>query len=162
MSCHRIRSKKHMGRKKILAVASLGGHWIQLLRIAGGLEDDYDVIYCSTHDKCASMVPGHEFYRISDFSRWDAWRFPLVLWQMMKVMRKAGVSAVFTTGAAPGLTALIAARLCGVKTVWIDSVANVEHLSASGRIATRIAHRVYTQWENLATDKIMYKGNIFG
>jgi UDP-N-acetylglucosamine:LPS N-acetylglucosamine transferase len=71
-------------------------------------------------------------------------------------------AAVITTGAAPGLVALFAAKLCGVKTIWIDSVANVEHLSASGRVARKFADRVYTQWENLSTDNIYYKGNIFG
>ena len=30
-------------KKKILAVASIGGHWIQLLRITAGLAADYDI-----------------------------------------------------------------------------------------------------------------------
>ena len=32
-----------MTMKKILAVASIGGHWIQLLRIMKGLEDKYEI-----------------------------------------------------------------------------------------------------------------------
>ena len=35
--------------KKILAVASIGGHWVQLLRIARPLEERYEVVYMSTH-----------------------------------------------------------------------------------------------------------------
>ena len=31
--------------KKILAVASIGGHWVQLLRIAKPLEEHYEVVY---------------------------------------------------------------------------------------------------------------------
>lgn len=34
-----------MTQKKILAVASIGGHWVQLLRIARPLEKRYEVVY---------------------------------------------------------------------------------------------------------------------
>lgn len=37
--------------KKILAVASIGGHWVQLLRITRPLEEHYEVVYMSTHPK---------------------------------------------------------------------------------------------------------------
>ena len=42
--------------KKVLAVASIGGHWVQLLRIASSLEATHEVAYMSTHEKCATMV----------------------------------------------------------------------------------------------------------
>lgn len=80
----------------------------------------------------------------------------------MRILRKVKPVAVFTTGAAPGLTCLMAAKLCGIKTIWIDSVANVEHLSASGRIAHKFVSRVYTQWPDLAVGNIVSAGNIFG
>lgn len=149
-------------KKKIMAVASIGGHWVQLLRIAKGMEERYDVVYCSTHNKCATMVQGHEFYRLKDFSRWDAWKLPRVFLQIMKTIRKVKPEAVFTTGAAPGLVALFAAKLCGVKTIWIDSVANAEHPSASGRVALKFADKVFTQWPDQSNEKIEYHGNIFG
>ncbi|HVH03936.1 MAG TPA: hypothetical protein VM891_13525 [Amaricoccus sp.] len=58
---------------------------------------------------------------------------------------------VVTTGAAPGLVALaLAKRLCGSRTVWIDSIANVEELSTSGTHARRVADVWLTQWEHLA------------
>jgi hypothetical protein len=41
-------------------------------------------------------------------------------------------------------------RLYGARTLWIDSVANCERLSTSGRIARLIAHRVVSQWEDVA------------
>ena len=150
--------------KKILAVASIGGHWIQLLRIAKGLESQYDMVYCSTHGKCAVQVPEYSFIKVTDFSRWNIYRMPRALFDFLRIIRAERPDAIITTGAAPGLTALIAAKIAGgVKTVWIDSVANAEQLSASGRMALFVADRVYTQWENLADGKkIMYAGNIFG
>jgi UDP-N-acetylglucosamine:LPS N-acetylglucosamine transferase len=67
---------------------------------------------------------------------------------------------IVTTGAAPGLFGIFIGKVLGVKTIWIDSIANVEKLSLSGKIASRMADRVYTQWEHLATPKIIYAGNI--
>ncbi len=57
---------------------------------------------------------------------------------------------VVTTGAAPGLMCLIAGRIAGAHTVWIDSLANAEELSGSGRLARRWAKEWLTQWEHLA------------
>lgn len=151
-----------MSKHKIMAVASIGGHWVQLLRIAKPLEQQYEVVYCSTHEKCATMVSGNEFYLMTDFSRWDAWKLVPSFIHIIGMLRKVKPSAVITTGAAPGLTCLMAAKMCGIKTVWVDSVANVEHLSASGRIARRFASRVYTQWPDLAVNGIVSAGNIFG
>lgn len=108
------------------------------------------------------MVEGREFHVIEDFSRWNAYKMIPAFCNVFGMLRKIRPKVVITTGAAPGLIALLAARTLGIKTVWVDSVANVEHLSASGRIAQKIADRVYTQWPDLATDGILYRGNIFG
>jgi len=84
-----------------------------------------------------------------------------VFFQAIKIFRKEKPNAVITTGAAPGLITLFAAKLFGIKTFWIDSVANVQCLSLSGRIASKFVTQTYTQWSDLATDKILYAGNIF-
>ena len=57
-----------MTQKKILAVASIGGHWVQLLRITHPLEERYEVVYMSTHPKCKSMVGNCRFHTMMDFS----------------------------------------------------------------------------------------------
>lgn len=148
--------------KKVFAVASIGGHWIQLLRIAKPMEEKYEMVYLCTHPKCETMVEGHKFHLISDYSRWDAWKMIPSFFQLLRIVRKEKPDAIITTGAAPGLMCLLAGKILGRKTIWIDSIANVQHLSASGRIAAKFATRVYTQWKDLATDKIVFAGNILG
>lgn len=145
-----------------MAVASIGGHWVQLLRIARPMEEHYDMLYVSTHPKCATMVEGQKFYQTTDFSRSDAWRLIPSFFKAVKTVWREKPDAIITTGAAPGLVFLMAGKLIGVKTIWIDSIANAEHLSASGRMASRFASRTYTQWKDLATEKIQYAGNVFG
>jgi len=147
---------------KVFAVASIGGHWVQLLRIAKALEKEFDVVYMSTHEKCATMVEGRVYYSMNDFSRWDFYKMFHELLHSIYIICKEKPSIVITTGAAPGLVCLFAAKICGIRTVWIDSIANVEHISFSGRIASKFASRIYTQWPSLAGNKVIFAGNIFG
>ena len=147
---------------KVFAVASIGGHWVQLLRIAKALEKEFDVVYMSTHEKCATMVEGRVYYSMNDFSRWDFYKMFPELLHSIYIICKEKPSIVITTGAAPGLVCLFAAKICGIRTVWIDSIANVEHISFSGRIASKFASRIYTQWPSLAGNKVIFAGNISG
>ena len=147
---------------KVFAVASIGGHWVQLLRIAKALEKEFDVVYMSTHEKCATMVEGRVYYSMNDFSRWDFYKMFPELLHSIYIICKEKPSIVITTGAAPGLVCLFAAKICGIRTVWIDSIANVEHISFSGRIASKFASRIYPQWPSLAGNKVIFAGNIFG
>lgn len=147
---------------KVFAVASIGGHWVQLLRIAKALEKEFDVVYMSTHEKCATMVEGRVYYSMNDFSRWDFYKMFPELLHSIYIICKEKPSIVITTGAAPGLVCLFAAKICGIRTVWIDSIANVEHISFSGRVASKFASRIYTQWPSLAGNKVIFAGNIFG
>ena len=144
---------------KVFAVASIGGHWVQLLRIAKALEKEFDVVYMSTHEKCATMVEGRVYYSMNDFSRWDFYKMFPELLHSIYIICKEKPSIVITTGAAPGLVCLFAAKICGIRTVWIDSIANVEHISFSGRIASKFASRIYTQWPSLAGNKVIFAGN---
>ena len=151
-----------MDRKKIIAVASIGGHWIQLLRIAQPLEEKYNVVYVCTHKKCATMVEGKPYHTFLDFSRWNIWKAIPAAFYALYLLLKVHPKAVISTGAAPGLITLFVAKALRIKTIWIDSIANAEHPSASGRMAAKFADRCYTQWPHEANEKFRFSGNIFG
>jgi hypothetical protein len=58
---------------------------------------------------------------------------------------------IISTGAAPGLIALLLGKLVfRRRTIWIDSMANADRLSTSGRLAGRLADLWLTQWPHLA------------
>lgn len=145
-----------------MAVASIGGHWVQLLRIARPMEKKFEMVYVSNHPKCATMVEGQKFYQTADFSRSDAWKLIPSFFKAIRIIWREKPDTIITTGAAPGLVFLLVGKLLRIKTIWIDSIANAEQLSASGRIASKFASRTYTQWEALANDRIFYSGNILG
>lgn len=148
--------------KKILAVASIGGHWVQLLRIMKGLENKYEISYLSTHEKCATMVPNHTFHKLLEFSRWNWYKLFPAFFHDLKLIRQEKPDVIITTGAAPGLIVLFAAFCLRKKTIWVDSIANVNHLSLCGRVASKFATHTYTQWKELETEKVQFMGNIIG
>lgn len=155
--------KKTAGnKKKILAVASLGGHWVQLLRIIRGLEDEYEIEFMCTDPGASVMTSGRTLYHVKDFSRWNPLRIFPATFSVIKALRASRPDAVISTGAAPGLVAITIARLMGKRTVWVDSVANAATMSGSGKVARHIAGRTYTQWPELAAGKVQYAGSIFG
>lgn len=148
--------------KKVLAVASIGGHWIQLLRICKGLDGTCELAFASTHDKCVNMVEGYSFHKLIEFSRWNWYKmFPAFI-NDLNIVRKERPDVVITTGAAPGLIVLFAAFLLGKKTIWVDSIANVNHLSLCARVAKKFATRCYTQWEELEGKGVDFSGNVIG
>lgn len=156
-------NKKMNKNKKIMVVASIGGHWIQLLRIAKSLElRGLDVVYLSTYSKCITMIGKAKFYKISDFNRWNFYKlFPAFI-QDIKILLKEHPSVIISTGAAPGLICLFVGKLLGIHTIWIDSIANVQHLSFSGKLASKFVSKIYTQWESISNSQIYYAGDVLG
>lgn len=146
-------------RPAVLAVASFGGHLVQLMRTLHPLRESCRIVYVSTAEE-ARPTDGSTFYTVRDFSRTDAWRSPAQLLRLHRIIRQERPAMVISTGAAPGLMAVIVARLMGIRTLWIDSVANADHLSLCGRIAARISSRTLTQWPHLANSRVEYKGNV--
>lgn len=144
---------------KILAIASVGGHWIQLLRLKPAF-DQNELVFVSTKKSFAEMVPGHKYYNIPDFNRNNKLGLIRSLFKMAVIIKREKPKFVITTGAAPGLIGLFVGKIFGAKTIWIDSIANVEQLSMSGRIALKFSNRVYTQWPELAEKNIFYSGNV--
>lgn len=158
-----MKKQNHHPSAPILAAASIGGHLMELLRITAQLSATHPVTYLTTNPAAAAMLPhGATLDTVTDFSRWNAWRLPAVAWHTWRIIRRRRPRAVISTGAAPGLIAVAIGRLCGCRTIWIDSIANADTLSGSGKIARHIAHKTFTQWPTLATDSVEYHGSIFG
>ena len=57
---------------------------------------------------------------------------------------------VVTTGASSGFFAMFFGYFLTKKTIWIDSIANVDEMSLSGQQSRRFARLWITQWPHLA------------
>lgn len=69
---------------------------------------------------------------------------------MAWVVLRERPDVVVSTGAAPGYVAIRLARIFGARSVWLDSLANVDELSMSGRLAGAHADLWLTQWPHVA------------
>ncbi|QPF88056.1 UDP-N-acetylglucosamine--LPS N-acetylglucosamine transferase [Bradyrhizobium genosp. L] len=135
-------------RKKVLAVASGGGHWIQLLRVMEAFRD-CDVTFVSTHASYRPQVADYKFYSVNDASRSTKLGLIKTTLQLARIIWAERPDVVVSTGAAPGYIALRLARLTGARTVWLDSIANVDQLSLSGAKIGRHVDLWLTQWPHL-------------
>ena len=143
----------------ILAVASVGGHWIQLLRLMPAFEGN-KVMFASTKSSFAETVKGFPFYVIPDINRNDKLKLLKAVYKIFSLVSSVNPNVIISTGALPGLIALAAGKVFGAKTIWVDSIANVEELSLSGKIASRFADKTYTQWPDLTNKRCSFHGNV--
>jgi UDP-N-acetylglucosamine:LPS N-acetylglucosamine transferase len=138
--------------RRILAIASGGGHWVELQRLKPAFEN-LDVVYASVYPEYADDVPGHRFYSFRDVSRWDRLGFAVLAFQLLRLLLRERPNIVITTGSLPCCIALMLAKyFLRAKTIWIDSIANVEQLSTSGKLAGKFADVWLTQWPGLAKE----------
>ena len=137
------------GRCKVLAVASGGGHWVQLMRLKDAFHG-HDVAYATVQAAYAVDTPAARFYTVRDATRWDRWGLVVLACQLAFILLRERPNVVITTGAAPGVMALMLAKILRARTIWVDSIANVEAVSMSGQHARRFADLWLTQWPHLA------------
>lgn len=136
--------------KKVVAVASGGGHWVQLLRIRPAFEG-MSVQFISTNAGYSSQVD-QPLHVVTDANMWEKLKLIKMFMEVAYIIFKVKPDFVITTGAAPGYAAIMFGKLLGAKTIWIDSVANSETLSSSGKRAKRWADVWLTQWPHLVDE----------
>lgn len=144
---------------KILAVASGGGHWIQLVRMKDAFKDA-EVVYVSTLKSHNLKDNSVRYYSVTDANRWNKLRLLKMAFEIRKIVTREKPDYIISTGAAPGLAAIFWGSLNGSKTIWIDSIANVNNLSLSGRLIRPFTTLHLTQWEHLAKGKTKFKGTV--
>lgn len=147
-------------RPRVLALSSGGGHWVQLLRLRPAFKD-CDITYATVSKGYESEVEGAKFRVIVDSNRDQKLKLILSFFSIACLILKERPHAILSTGAAPGFFALLIGKFLGKKTIWLDSIANAEELSMSGRKAGKYATHWLTQWEHLAKPEgPHYCGNV--
>lgn len=145
---------------KILAIASGGGHWVQLLRLRPAFAGA-KVSYATVKREAEKDVDGAPFFTFPDANR-D--RKVALIAQILKIawiVLRVRPDVVITTGASCGYVAIRLARLFGSRTLFLDSIANAEQMSLSAQLAQRHVNMLLTQWPHLAgTDGPEYRGSV--
>lgn len=134
---------------RLLLVASGGGHWVQLLRLRPAFDTCETTYVCVRRDYAAD-VPGSRFFVVNDANRTEKVRLLVLAVRMLVTVMRVRPDVVISTGAAPGYFALRFGKWFGARTLWLDSIANVERMSVSGQIVRNYADVWLTQWPQLA------------
>ncbi|WP_146348416.1 UDP-N-acetylglucosamine--LPS N-acetylglucosamine transferase [Falsiphaeobacter marinintestinus] len=138
-------AKKH----RVLAVASGGGHWVQLLRLRPAFANS-NVHFATVDPKAKAQVAPAPFYTFKDANRDTKLKLMLSALQIAVIVLRVRPHVVISTGAAPGYLAIRMAKLIGARTMFIDSIANANELSLSAHLAKRHADKLVTQWPSVA------------
>ncbi len=143
---------------RVMATASAGGHWVQLMRLRpswAGLEVTYvttdpglEAPLRNQADRIQDKIAG--FHTVVEANRWNKMRLIRQLLQLFRIILTVRPDVIITTGAAPGYFALRIGKLLGARTIWVDSIANADELSLSGKRVRAHADLWLTQWDHLA------------
>lgn len=146
--------------RRILAVASGGGHWVQLLRLRPAF-DGAEVHYATIDPTARATVSPAPVYLYKDANKDTKLRLILSALTMAVIVLRVRPHVVISTGAAGGYFAIRIARLIGARTVFIDSVANTRQLSISARLARKVADMVLSQWPSVAASSgVQHRGAV--
>jgi UDP-N-acetylglucosamine:LPS N-acetylglucosamine transferase len=145
-----------------MIATSGGGHWVQMRRLLPALEG-CTLSYVGVYQALDPDLGEAPYYQVRDVSRTDPLGFVVIIWQLWTAIRREQPDVVISTGAAPGLMAILMAKLLRrSRAMWIDSIANTEELSLSGRLARRMVDAWLVQWPHLASpDGPEYWGAVF-
>lgn len=128
---------------KVIFVSSHGGHWKQLQRISCHFKD-YSVLHVTTKNT------SNNDFLITDCNQNQPLKLIKCFFESLLIVKNARPTMIVTTGAAPGLMMLLAGKFVKSELIWIDSIANSEKLSLSGRLAKYLTRHVLTQWETVS------------
>lgn len=135
---------------KVCLVCSSGGHFYELycLREAWGADDHFWVTFLRQDTRYvlkdqrvyAAYCPTNRNVRNLVRNLFLAWR----------VLTREKPRVVVSTGAGVCVPFFLLARLKGIKTVYIESLARINELSLTGRMVYPFADEFIVQWPELA------------
>ncbi|NCN98858.1 hypothetical protein COU62_03800 [Candidatus Pacearchaeota archaeon CG10_big_fil_rev_8_21_14_0_10_35_219] len=147
---------------KIIFAASAGGHLTELLMIANkkviGKNDK--IILSEKTDRTKNLSGKVYFFEALGY---NPVKYILPLLRCMKILKREKVKLILTTGAEVGLVAIIAGRLLGIKSVFIEIAGNPKTPSLGGRMAYLFSNVFLVQYPELAKKfgrKAKYVGGI--
>jgi beta-1,4-N-acetylglucosaminyltransferase len=159
--------KRKKDKKKVLFIASLGGHLTQLLQLKP-LFSEYD--YHIVTEKSVITKELSKQYNMS-FLMYGARNYPFryifkfsynVIKSFYYFLRERP-DVVVTTGAHTAVPMCYIAKLFGKKVIFIESFAKTTTPTISGKLVYPIADLFIVQWESMKKHypKAVYGGSIY-
>lgn len=145
----------------LFVLGSFGGHFEQLLGMRAAWVGK-TALYITTRVGEVEALDGEHLAFVTDCHGRQFFRAAACLAQMARLVIRHEPACIVTTGALPGLIAAWVGRFFAVPVIWVDSFANSETLSLSGRHARLPASVHLTQWPQVASrEGSAYLGSMF-
>jgi len=146
---------------KLLLVCSPGGHIQDLLSLEPAWSD-FDRTWVTTPAPDVDEVLRGERY---DLGYGPTNRSVVKLLRnfvvAFKVLRDRKPDVILSTGAAIAIPFFVLGKLSGRRLVYVECLARVDSLSASGRAVYWLANSFFVQWPKLARyDRARYEGSV--
>jgi beta-1,4-N-acetylglucosaminyltransferase len=160
-----VRKASGDGRVQVLLVCTGGGHLLQLwsLRDAWAGYSHAWVVGSNEGPDVESLLAGERVYLAHSPAARSVKNLVRNLALARRLLGRLRPDVVLTTGAAVAVPFAWLGRARGIRVVWVESLARVEHPSLSCRLVAPVADRVYVQWPELlsALPRARYAGPVF-
>ena len=145
---------------KLLLVCNPGGHFSTMM----GLKN-----FWSAYPRAWVTYPKFDTQALRGNERvyWVEMQEARMLWKAcvnflkaLLILRKSQPDLVVSTGAGLAVPFILASKLLGIKTVFIESISRSGSLSLSGRLLYNLVDELYVQWPECLEryPKAQYKG----
>ncbi|MDP1695953.1 MAG: PssD/Cps14F family polysaccharide biosynthesis glycosyltransferase [archaeon] len=119
---------------KIAFAASAGGHLTQIETIfTKRVIGDNKFIMLTEKNSKTEKLP-YKTYFFEQLNK-NPLKYFLALIRCIKILKKEKIKLVITTGAEIGLVSMIAGKLLGIKTIFIETIIRVKNPTLSGRLS---------------------------
>ena len=151
-------------RKKICFAASSGGHLEELSRLSELVEQD-DFVF-TEKSEFATIGWCKKIVYVPQINRKELlfiFKFIWLFYAAFYVLCKERPGVIVSTGALATYPICVLGKLFGVKVIYIESFARVDHASLTGKLLYRIADVFIVQWKEMLKiyPDAVYGGGIF-
>ena len=156
-------------RKKVLFISSTGGHLNELLQLSP-LFEKYDSYIITEKDKANENLKqtyGERLYFLPYGTRAKLFtyifKYLFLCFKTLYLYAKIRPKVIVTTGKHTAGPICILGKIFGSKIVYIETFANTNRKTATGRLLYPIADLFIVQWEEMLKiyPKAVYGGSIY-
>ena len=143
---------------KLVLVCSHGGHMTELMELQP-VWAEHDILMITYHSQRTLPSRAYTFANLSNHPL----TIPGVFIRVLRLLRRERPDWIISDGAEIALPVFAAARLLGIRTLFIESVCRVNSTSLTGHLLYPITDVFLVQWPSLVArygPKARYEGGI--
>lgn len=147
---------------RVCLAASAGGHAGELMRLQSCWQGRECFAVVTSEAAAQEWARFGRVYVVAESDRRHPFRIIRTLAACLRIALRERPTVIISTGAVVGCVMALLGKLYGARVVWVDSIANVERLSRSGRLIRPLADLVLTQWPEVAKQyrNVEYAGHV--